>query len=143
QRARSMVPLRAQGDDETYKAAARHFYDDLRAAWERALEEIAFAHVIMRHRDQIKPKDLPYVNVLTRQDCQLWTNNFDKCCSLMGGHDQSRGRNRPTPEPEELLQDAQAPGDWVRSVRDRQKTVVQTSSGMPVAAAVKVETLSV
>ena len=142
QRARDLSPLRAQGDDETYKLAARHFYDDLRAAWERGLEEVAFAHVIMRHRDQIKPKDLPNVSALTRQDCQLWTNNFDKCCGFMAGHDQSRGRNRATPEPDELLRDAQALGTWVRSLRDRQKTIVQASSGIPIAAAAVVETTS-
>jgi hypothetical protein len=143
ERARNLVPLREQEDDETYKHAARHFYDDLRAAWERALEEVAFAHVIMRHRDQIKPKDLPHVSVLTRQDCQLWTNNFDKCCGLMAGHDQSRGRNRATPEPDELLQDAQALGTWARNLRDRQKTIVQASIGMPVAAVAAVETTAV
>jgi hypothetical protein len=140
QRARALAPLRGQGDEETYKREARHFYDDLRAAWERPLEEVAFAHVVMRHRDQIKPKDLPHVSALTRQDCQLWTNNFDKCCGLMAGHDQSRGRNRATPEPDELLRDAQTLGTWVRSLRDRQKTIVQASSGIPVAAAAVVET---
>jgi energy-coupling factor transporter ATP-binding protein EcfA2 len=142
QRARDSVPLRAQGDDDAYKEAARHFYGDLRAAWERALEEVAFAHVIMRHRDQIKPKDLPSVSILTRQDCQLWTNHFDKCCGLMAGHDQSRGRNRATPEPDEQLQDAEALRNWVRSLRDRQKTIVQAASGIPVAAAAAVETTS-
>jgi hypothetical protein len=96
----------------------------------------------MRHRDQIKPKDLPHVSVLTRQDCQIWTNNFDKCCGLMAGHDQSRGRNRATPEPDELLQDAQALETWVRSLRDRQKAIVQASSGMPVEAAAAVESAS-
>jgi AAA domain len=142
QRARELAPLRTQGDDDTYKRAARHFYDDLRAAWERALEEVAFAHVIMRHRDQIKPKDLPNVSALTRQDCQLWTNNFDKCCGFMAGHDQSRGRNRATPEPHELLRDAQALRSWVRNLRDRQKTIVQASSGIPIAAAAVLETTS-
>ncbi len=140
QRARDLVSLRAQGDEDVYKRAARHFYDDLRAAWERALEEVAFAHVIMRHRDQIKPKDLPHVSALSPQDCQIWTNNFDKCCGLMAGHDQSRGRNRATPEPDELLQDVQALGSWVRSLRERQKTIVQSSSGIPTASEAVVQT---
>jgi energy-coupling factor transporter ATP-binding protein EcfA2 len=142
QRTSDLAPLRAQGNDDTYKQAARHFYDDLRAAWERALEEVAFAHVIMRHRDQIKPKDLHYVSALTRQDCQLWANNFDKCCGHMAGHDQSRGRNRATPEPDELLQDAQALATWVRDLQDRQKTLVQASSGLPVATAAEVTAIS-
>src|SRR5260370_32017929 len=124
--------VRAQGNNGAYKSGARPFYDGLRAAWERALEEVAFAHVIMRHRDQIKPKDLPQVSVLTRQDCQLWTNNFDKCCGLMAGHDQSPGRNRPPPQPDELLQDAHALGTRVPSLRDRPKTIIQASRAIPV-----------
>ena len=97
-----MARVREQADEDSYARDARHFYDDLRAAWERALEEVAFAQVIMRHRDQIKPATLPQVSVLTQQDCQVWTNNFDKCCGQMAGHDQSRGRNRAILEPEEL-----------------------------------------
>ena len=68
--------------------------DEGRAAWERALEEVAFAQVIMRHRDQIKPATLSKVSVLTEQDCQLWTTSYAKCCSQMAGHHQSRSRNR-------------------------------------------------
>ena len=55
--AQSLARTRPQADEETYERDARHFYDDLRAAWERALEEVAFAQVVMRHRDQII---LPY-----------------------------------------------------------------------------------
>jgi hypothetical protein len=64
-RARAMRDVRKQQDEEIYKREARYFYDDLRAAWERALEEVAFAHVIMRHRDYIRDKDLMRVSVLT------------------------------------------------------------------------------
>lgn len=121
ERARALARVREQADEESYTRDARHFYDDLRAAWERALEEVAFAQVIMRHRDQIKPAALSKVSVLMDQDCQLWTGNYAKCCSQMAGHDQSRGRNRAIPEPDELLQDAEALAGWVQSIRDRQR----------------------
>ena len=52
ERARALAPVREQGDDVSYTRDARHFYDDLRAAWERALEEVAFAQVIMRRSNQ-------------------------------------------------------------------------------------------
>jgi hypothetical protein len=77
----------------------------------------------MRHRDYIKVQDLPRVSALTGQDCQSWSDNFAKCCGLMAGHDESRGRNRAMPEPEELLRDAQALDAWARNLRDRQKAV--------------------
>jgi len=134
-RARAMVPVRATTDEETYKREARYFYDDLRAAWERALEEVAFAHVVMRHRDYIRSTDLLRVSALTEQDCNFWTDNFEKCCDLIAAHDGSRGRNRAMPEPGELLRDVQTLDTWVRNLRDRQKTKVQTSSPMPLAAA--------
>jgi hypothetical protein len=122
-RARALMAVRAREDEETYKREARHFYDDLRAAWERALEEVAFAHVVMRHRDYIRGRDLLRVSALTAQDCNSWTDSFGNCCDLIAGHDGSRGRNRAMPEPEELLQDTQALGAWVRDLKDRQKAI--------------------
>ena len=122
-RARALLRTRTQESEEAYKWAAKHFYDDLRAAWERALEEVAFAHVVMRHRDYIKVQDLTRVTALTELDCQSWKDNFAKCCGLMAGHDESRGRNRAMPEPEELLQDVTALETWVRQLRDRQNSI--------------------
>lgn len=127
-RARRMLLVRTREDEETYKREASYFYDDLRAAWERALEEVAFAHVLMRHRDYINAKELMRVSAVTPDDCRTWNENFGKCCELIAGHDGSRGRNRVMPEPEELLQDVQALDAWVRGLRDRQKTV-QAPSG--------------
>lgn len=131
-RARAMVQVRASKDEEEYKLEAKHFYDDLRAAWERALEEVAFAHVVMRHRDYINVKDLSRVAALTERDCQSWNDNFAKCCDLMAGHDESRGRNRAMPEPEELSRDVQALNTWVLDLKDRQKTIQTARSGATV-----------
>jgi hypothetical protein len=131
-RARAMIPIRAQKDEEAYKRDAGHFYDDLRAAWERALEEVAFAHVVMRHRDYIRGKDLVRVSALTEKDCKSWTDNFGKCSDHIAGHDGSRGRNRAMPEPDELLQDVQALDAWVRDLKARQKEkAVQTPDSGP------------
>lgn len=128
-RAGALLRTRTQESEESYKWAAKHFYDDLRAAWERALEEVAFAHVVMRHRDYIKPQDLTRVTALTEPDCQTWKDNFAKCCGLMAGHDESRGRNRAMPEPEELLQDVAALATWVRQLKDRQNSIPQAHRG--------------
>jgi ABC-type transport system involved in cytochrome c biogenesis ATPase subunit len=134
--ARALLPVRQHKDEETYKREARHFYDDLRAAWERALEEVAFAHVVMRHRDYIRDKDLVRVSALTDQDCKSWGDNFGKCCDLMAGHDGSRGRNRAMPEPEELLQDVAALNTWVRNLRERQNDLQKARAApSPLAAA--------
>jgi hypothetical protein len=134
-RARGLATTRAQEDEETYKGEARHFYDALRAAWERALEEVAFAHVVMRHRDYIRDKDLVRVSALTEKDCKSWGANFGKCCGLMAGHDGSRGRNRAMPEPEELLQDVIALNTWVRELKERQNAAAEKARSQPVAVA--------
>jgi hypothetical protein len=119
--ARGLIQVRAQKDEESSKRDARHFYDDLRAAWERALEEVAFAHVVMRHRDYIRGRDLVRVSALTPEDCKSWSDNFARCSDHIAGHDGSRGRNRAMPEPEEILRDVQALDVWVRDLRERQK----------------------
>jgi hypothetical protein len=133
--ARSLMKVRNQQDEEIYKRQAKHLYDDLRAAWERALEEVAFADVVMRHRDYIKSKDLIRVSALTEQDCRLWRNNFIKCSDYVAAHDESRGRNRAMPEPEEMLRDVETLSTWVSDLKDRQKAIQGGSTGTPTVAA--------
>ncbi|MDA8253795.1 MAG: AAA family ATPase [Rhodospirillales bacterium] len=134
--ARALMLVRTQQDEETYKREAKHFYDDLRTAWERALEEVAFADVVMRHRDYIKGKDLVRVSALIEQDCQTWTDNFRKCSGYVAAHDESRGRNRAMPEPEALLRDVETLDTWVRDLKARQQAVQTRSTGTPPVAAV-------
>jgi hypothetical protein len=131
--ARGFVAARASKEDELYNRDARHFYDDLRAAWERALEEVAFSHVVMRHRDYIHGKNLLRVSALTEQDCKTWTDNYQKCNDYIAAHDASRGRNRPMPEPDELLEDVQALDAWVRDLKQRQGAA-GLQPAVPVAA---------
>ncbi len=133
--ARGLVEVRTHKDEETYKREAKHFYDDLRAAWERALEEVAFAHVVMRHRDYIRGRDLVRVSALTEQDCQTWTDNFGNCSDYVAAHDESRGRNRAMPEPEDLLRDVETLNSWVRDLKERQKAA-QVRTGPPPLRAV-------
>lgn len=136
-RARGLKTVRADKDEETYKREVRYFYDDLRAAWERALEEVAFANVVMRHRDYIRGRDLLRVSAMIEHDCHEWTDNFERCSAYIAGHDGSRGRNRPMPEPDDVLKDVQALDAWVKTLRQRQKAVMaplNTARGTPIAA---------
>lgn len=132
-RARALMSVRTQQDEEAYKRQAKHFYDDLRAGWERALEEVAFADVVMRHRDYIKSKDLIRVSALTEQDCRTWNDNFRRCSGYVAAHDESRGRNRAMPEPEEMLRDVETLNTWVRGLKVRQHAA-QTGSTLGRAA---------
>jgi energy-coupling factor transporter ATP-binding protein EcfA2 len=124
EKAARAAKLRHDNNQEAeYEAEAAHIYDRLRASWERGLEEIAFSHVVMRHRDYINTKDLKKVSVLTDADCDVFAAGFKKCCDVVDAHDPSGGRNAAAPPPADLFQDIQALKDWTASLRDRQKKV--------------------
>lgn len=122
--ARAAKPLYDNDQEAEYETAAAHIYDQLRASWERGLEEVAFSHVVMRHRDYINAKDLKKVAVLTDADCDAYAAGFKKCCDVVDAHDPSSGRNAAAPPPADLFQDIKALKDWTTSLRDRQKKVV-------------------
>lgn len=53
---RAAKALYDANDEDGYRNAAIRLYGHLRATWERALEEIVFAGVLIRHRDYIDTK---------------------------------------------------------------------------------------
>ncbi len=122
-RARAAKPLFDDSRDEEYREEAIDIYGDLRSTWERALETVAFAGVVQRHRDYIDTKHLPKTAVLTDADCRLFQAGYKKCCDLTDAHDPSLGRNPEPPAPSEVLKDIQDLKDWTSSLRDRQKLV--------------------
>ena len=110
-RARGLIQVRAQKDEKSPTSATPGISTTtLRAAWERALEEVAFAHVVMRHRDYIRGRDLVRVSALTQEDCKSWSDNFARCSDHIAGHDGSRGRNRAMPEPGRNSEGCPGPG---------------------------------
>ena len=104
-------------DDEGYKLAVTSLYSKLRATWERALEDIVFANVIMRHRDYINTKRLKQVTALEEGDVQTFQSGFQKCCDFVDAHDPSRGHDSEPPEPNEIIGDIQTLKDWSEALR--------------------------
>jgi energy-coupling factor transporter ATP-binding protein EcfA2 len=121
--ARKGRDLYERNDEEGYRNAALPIYAELRATWERALEDVVFGGVIHRHRDYIDTKHLRKVTVLAEADCATFKGGFKKCCDLIEAHDPSRGRDADVPPPDEILQDIQMLKGWVDSLRDRQKAL--------------------
>lgn len=109
--------------DDEYRQQAASIYNNLRASWERALEDIAFSRVVQRHRDYINTKDLKKVAVLSEADCDSFHAGFKKCCDIVDAHDPSSVRNGDVPIPDEILQDIQALKEWVDGLRQRQKQI--------------------
>lgn len=119
--ARAAKKLYDDNKEDEYNVEAAGIYNNLRASWERGLEEIAFSRVVQRHRDYIDTKQLKKVSVLTEADCDVFHAGFKKCCDIVDAHDPSSGRNAAAPPPAEVLQDIEALKNWVKGLRDRQK----------------------
>ncbi|SRR5579883_357481 len=109
--------------EREYEDKTKKIYNDLRATWERALEDIVFFRVIQRHRDYINAKSLKKVSVLNANDCDVFQAGFKKCCDYVDAHDPSSGRNSEAPPPLAVGQDIKALKDWVLDIRNRQKAI--------------------
>ncbi len=121
--ARSAQDLHNRNDEDAYESEVARIYSNLRATWERALEDIAFFRVVQRHRDYINAKDLKKVSVLTEPDCDAFATGYKRCCDIVDAHDPSSGRNASAPPPADMMQDIQALKNWAASLRARQKQV--------------------
>ncbi|WP_426613280.1 AAA family ATPase [Bradyrhizobium sp. McL0616] len=110
-------------DDAGYAEAVAKIYNRLRSTWERALEDVAFCGVVTRHRDYINSKDLMKVTALEEPDVKLFQAGYKKCCDQTNAHDPSRGRNAPSPPPDEVLADIGQLRPWVDGIRSRQKAI--------------------
>ncbi|PWK56723.1 AAA family ATPase [Roseicyclus mahoneyensis] len=115
--ARAAKRLFEAHDDEGYKTEVSSLYSRLRATWERALEDIVFANVVMRHRDYIDTKNLKRVTALEDADVHGFQIGFKKCCDFVDAHDPSRGHDPEPPEPVEIMADIQALKVWSEALR--------------------------
>ncbi len=108
-------------DEAGYRDAVHKIYGALRSTWERAVEDVAFSHVIMRHRDYVDTKNLRKVSALTGVDCDALSARYKKCCDEIEAHDPSRGRDAEPPPPADIFADIEAVRDWVDDLKNRQK----------------------
>lgn len=121
--ARAAKRLCEENDDEGYKTAVSSLYSRLRATWERALEDIVFANVVMRHRDYIDTKNLKRVTALEEADVQTFQNGFKKCCDFVDAHDPSRGHDPEPPEPSEVMADIKSLKAWSEGLRSKMNRI--------------------
>ncbi|MCY4238139.1 MAG: AAA family ATPase [Rhodospirillaceae bacterium] len=121
--ARTAKKLHEVSDEEAYRHEALNIYDELRAAWERGVEDVVFAGVILRHRDYIKTTHLKKVVVLEEADVDAFQAGFEKCCDYIKAHDPSRARDAEPPEPDELLADIDALKTWAETLHTKQKAI--------------------
>lgn len=119
--ARAANKLYDAGEQDDYERAAFRIYDELRATWERGLEDIVFAQVVVRHRDYINTKRLKAVSVFTENDADIAHSAYQKCCDYVRSHDPSRGRDATAPPPSDIMADIETLKLWEEDLRGRQK----------------------
>jgi hypothetical protein len=119
--ARTAKTLYDAGEQDDYERAAFQIYDELRATWERGLEDVVFAQVIVRHRDYVNTKRLKAVAVFTEADADIAHAAYQKCCDYVRSHDPSRGRDVAAPSPADIATDIEILNAWQNNLRDRQK----------------------
>lgn len=108
--------------DYEYADMVRTLYDRLRATCERALEDVAFSGIVLRHRDWIPVNHtLKKVLALDAAMCDVLINLHGKCSNITEAHDLSRARNAPVPSPDEIAADIKTLKDWVHAVKEKQK----------------------
>ena len=121
--ARTAKALYEANDEQGYRDETVAIYGQLRATWERGLEDIVFAGVLHRYRDYIDTKNLKKVIVLQEADVDTFRANFKKCSDLIEAHNSSRARDEGVPPPDDVLSDIKALSDWATSLKSRQKAV--------------------
>ena len=113
----------ARMPSDKYDYEAGIFLSDMRASWERALEQVGLSNVVVRYRDGINTKDINNISALNLEACKDWYRDWSHCCDYIRGHDSSIVRNRPLPEPDELLKEVDKLQNWVNKIKENRKTI--------------------
>ena len=115
--------LNEDGNTEKYRLKIGSIYGDLRATWERSIEDIVFSNVVNRNREYINKGNLIRVTVIDRNDCDIFYREYDKCNERTGSHDSSRQKRSEMYTKEEVLKDISTFKDWISDIRARQKNL--------------------
>lgn len=106
-----------RGNQEEWYRTVRSLQEQLRTAWECAVEE-ALAPVIKRLANKVDTKGLPKITVLDMNDCQTMRDAFGRCSELL--HSEAEALNTPLPPPQRIETEIAALAAWIASVRQRQ-----------------------
>jgi len=109
-----------RGDQANWRREVRSFSEQLREAWERAVEE-AVSPVIKRLAKKVQTDGLIRLTVLEEKDCHDMREAYGRCSQLL--HSQPGELNSPLPNPDKIEAEIAALETWFKSVRLRQNNV--------------------
>jgi hypothetical protein len=115
----TLTKLFREGHQAAYGKEAQSVYGLLRAAWERALEEVLLEGVVERYRPGVQTKQIRKIADITEDDCRILDAAMTKCSKWLPGHDQAAAARAAVPEPAELKADIDALETWVAAIRKR------------------------
>lgn len=106
---------------EDYEKEVGHLYSLLRAAWERALEEVLLNEVVERFRPSIQTRRILKITDICDADCQKIEEAMTKCSNLIPAHDHAPIAKPDVPEPNEIRRDISELKTWAKTIRNRRK----------------------
>jgi hypothetical protein len=115
-----IAKLHNAGDVKEFRRSTIEAYSDLRKAWERAIEEVLFAKVVLRFRKSIETTRLGAVSV-AEDDYDEIDKGMTKCSNYL--HDKAMEGGTAIPEPATLLADIDALDKWRDKVDARSKAL--------------------
>ena len=107
-------------DEPEHRRQTANLYQELRIAWERAIEEVLLGGVVLRFRKGIETQRLAGV-VVEDQDYVTVDRWMSKCSNY--AHDQALIGGVEVPDPDELLADINALDEWRKQVLKRGETI--------------------
>ena len=110
-----------EGHKDAYEGEAQFLYGLLRAAWERAVEEVLLENVVERFRSGIQTLHIGKIADINPEDCRALEAAMTKCSRWLPGHDQAAAARAPIPEPADLKADIEALESWVGAIRARRR----------------------
>jgi len=103
-----------------YESEVKLIYADLRATYERAVEDLLFNGVVMRLQHEVKTQSLAQVEV-TQEDRVAVERGMSRVSGLIAAHDRAAALAEPWPGVDEVLADIGACRVWVDAVYARRK----------------------
>lgn len=109
-----------KGNQDDWERTLRSLQDQLRTAWERAVEE-AVSPVVKRLCNKVMTPGLMKVAAITREDCETMRAAYRRCSALL--HSDAAVLNKPLPEPQQVEAEIIALQEWSESIRQRQGAI--------------------
>lgn len=109
-----------RGDQASWRREVRSFSEQLREAWERAVEE-AISPVIKRLAKKVETGGLIQLTVFEEQDCHEMRDAYGRCSELL--HSQPGELNPRLPLPSSIEEEITCLEEWLVSIRERQSHV--------------------